>query len=99
MTSRILAKLLIPTAGVSIEGPGLLGVALAIAMAWGMAGPNVFDLQAPWPYTRPPRLHYCGRAGGLPGADGRRRFSHPFCTFNSNDSGPPQPTRSLTVNT
>jgi alginate O-acetyltransferase complex protein AlgI len=52
MTSLIFAKLLIPTDGASIERAGLLGVALAIAMVLGMAGPNVFDLQARWPYTR-----------------------------------------------
>ena len=27
-------------------------MALAVAIAWGMAGPNVFDLQARWPYRR-----------------------------------------------
>ena len=52
MTAHVFTKMLIPTGGEAIGGAAFLVLALVVAMTWGMLGPNVFDLQERWPYTR-----------------------------------------------
>jgi len=50
MAWHLLGKLFVPTAGVPIEGAGLLAVLLGFAGWWACLGPNVFDMHDGWSY-------------------------------------------------
>ncbi len=52
MALTLLRTMLWPTAGVTFAGLEVFIVILAVAMAWGMAGPNAFDLHEDFRTTR-----------------------------------------------
>jgi len=48
MALSLLRRMFVPAAGVLFEGASLFAVALGIAAAWSMAGPNAFDVDEAW---------------------------------------------------
>ncbi len=52
MAGGLLHAMFVPTHGLMLSGMGVFLVALAIAVWWGMVGPNAFDYHAGWQWRR-----------------------------------------------
>jgi alginate O-acetyltransferase complex protein AlgI len=80
MAAHLFTTMLTPVRGVSIEGGAGFGVALVIAGAWAMAGPNAQEIHAHWSLT-PPRLIALAAAAGASLAVMLGSGSSPFLYF------------------